>query len=90
MAIVDLNRLAVGVLLADADRVFGLPEVEDVRGNREIVRSTATTLHKYYIDLLRRAGPLIMSDGDQATFQKTLNCLRARLRSFGENIAPPR
>ena len=83
MAIDDLNRLAVGVLLADADRVFGLPGVEDVR-------STAATLHKNYIDLLRRAGPLIMSDGDQATFQKTLNCLRARLRSFGENIAPPR
>jgi hypothetical protein len=82
----DWNQKAVEVLQADAHRALALTEFEDVKGNREILRDTVAIVHWEYINLVRRGLLLIMSDGDQAKLQGTLDCIRARLRFFGEKV----
>lgn len=79
MQIDDWNRKAVRSLLADADRALATPELEDTRAGREIRVDAMANTRKSYLDLMRRGRPLIMSDADQATFQKTLDWLTAIL-----------
>jgi hypothetical protein len=86
MQIDDWNQNEFQVLQADADRALALTEFEDVKGNQEIVQDTVAVVHKDYIDLVRHGLPLMMSDDDQAKFQATLDCIRARLRFFGEKV----
>jgi hypothetical protein len=82
----DWNKRAVEVLLKDADGALALTELEDVPGNEEIVQSAIANAHRNYIDLVRRGRPLIMTDGDLITFQRTLDRVRARLRFFGQSV----
>jgi hypothetical protein len=80
------NRTAVHGLLADTERALALTDLGDARGNREIVQKTITNAHQNYIDLMRRSRPLIMTDGEYATFQSALDRLKARLRFFGVSV----
>jgi hypothetical protein len=75
--IAEWNQMAVRALLADAVRTLAVPGAEKARGNREIVRNTLADARKNYLDLVRRGRPLIMSDVEQVTFQKTLDHLTA-------------
>ena len=79
MQIDDWNRKAVRSLLADADRAFAHPELENIRAGRIIAEDTVTKARKSYFDLVRRSRPLIMSDMDRVAFQKTLDRLTAIL-----------
>jgi len=69
------NQRAVRTLLADAGRPLALSEIENIRGNRENVMDTIANARKTYLDLLRRSGPLIMSDDDQFAFREALDRL---------------
>jgi len=82
----ERNRTAVQGLLADADRALALTELDDVRGNREIVGDAIANARQNYIDLVRRHRRLSLSDGEQTAIQQTLDCLRARLRFFGASV----
>ena len=82
----DWNQMAIQGLLADAERALALTEVDDVRGNRQIVRDAITSAHQIYIDLVRRSRRLILGDGEQVTLQDMLDSLRAKLHFFGVSI----
>lgn len=75
MQIDEWNRMAVRTLLADAGRALALLEVENVRGNREVVCQATANARRDYFDFVRRRRPLIMSDDDQVAFQKALDHL---------------
>jgi hypothetical protein len=80
------NRAAVQGLLADADRTLALTDLEDVRGNQEIVVDTIAQARQNYIDLVRRHRRLNLTDGEQTMIQRTFDILRARLRFFGASL----
>jgi hypothetical protein len=61
MPIDDWNRMAVQGLLADADRILALTDLEAVRGDREIVDDAIANAQKNYIDLVRRRRPLMLA-----------------------------
>ena len=82
----DCNQTAIHGLFADAERALALTDVEDARGNRQIVRDTMTSAHQMYIDLVRRSRRLILGVGEQVTLQDMLDSLRARLHFFGVSI----
>jgi hypothetical protein len=82
----DLNRMAVQGLLADADRVFALTDLEDVRGDREIVDDAIANAQKNYIDLVRRRRPLMLADADEAKFKSAMDHILARIRFFGKAV----
>jgi hypothetical protein len=82
----ERNRMAVQGLLADGDRALALTELDDVRGNREIVEDAIANARQNYIDLVRRHRRLSFSDGEQTAIQQTLDCLRARLHFFGAPV----
>jgi hypothetical protein len=82
----DPNRAGVHGLLADADRTLALTDLEDVRGNREIVDDAIVTAHQNYIDLVRRQRRLSLTNDEHTAFQQTLDILRARLRFFGASL----
>jgi hypothetical protein len=86
MPIEDWNRMAVQGLLADADRVLALTDVEDVLEHREIVDYAIANAHKNYIDLMRRRRPLMLAEKDEARFQNLMDRILARLRFFGESV----
>lgn len=86
MKIDDWNQMAIQGLLADAERALALTDVDEARGNRQIVRDTMTSAHEIYIDLVRRSRWLILGDGEQVTLQDRLDCLRAKLHFFGVSI----
>jgi hypothetical protein len=75
MQIDDWNRTAVRTLLEDAGRTLARLEVENLRGNREVVRDAMAHARRNYFDFVRRGRPLIMSNDDQVAFQKTLDRL---------------
>lgn len=80
------NQMAIHRLFADTERALALTDVEDARGNRQIVRDTMTSAQQMYIDLVRRSRRLILGDGDQVTLQDMLDSLRAKLHFFGVSI----
>jgi hypothetical protein len=82
----DRNRIAVQGLLADADRALALTDLQDVRGNREIVADAIACARQNYIDLVRRHRRLSFTNGEQTAIQQTLDHLRARLRFFGASV----
>jgi hypothetical protein len=82
----DWNRKATQALLADADRALELTEAECSGRGLKIQPDTIANAQKNYIDLVRRGRPLIMTDGDQITFQRKLDRLRASLRFFGVSV----
>jgi hypothetical protein len=82
----DWNRSAVHGLLADAERVLALVNIDDIRGNRELVRDTITIARRNYVDLVRRGRPLMMTENEHTTFQAALDQLKAVLRFFGESV----
>lgn len=82
----EWKRAAVQGLLADADRVLALAELDSVRENREIVEHAIANARKNYIDLMRRSRPLIMTDGEKTRFQNIMDRLKARLRLFGDAV----
>jgi hypothetical protein len=80
----NLNQNATEDLLADADRAVALTRVQDLReaARLEMVADT----RKNYIELQRRSRPLIMSDTDVISFQRSLDRLRACLRFFNVTV----
>jgi hypothetical protein len=58
--------------------------VEDLREAARL--EMVADARKNYIDLQRRSRPLIMSDGDMISLQRTLDQLRACLRFFGVSV----
>lgn len=86
MKMADWNRQAVRSLLADADRILTLTDLEDVRGNREIVDDVIANARKNYLDLMRRRKPLILADDEEGRFQSIMDRLQARIRFFGKTI----
>jgi hypothetical protein len=84
----EYNKQAVEVLLTDADLALALTELEDVRGNKEILENTIVSAYRNYIDLVRRSRPLIMSDGDLIAFQRKLDRLSGCLHLFGVSVFP--
>jgi hypothetical protein len=86
MPIDDWNRMAVQGLLADADRVLALTDLEAVRGDREIVDDAIANAQKNYIDLVRRRRPLMLADADEARFQSAMDRILARIRFFGKAV----
>jgi hypothetical protein len=80
----NLNQNATEDLLADADRAVALTRVKDLReaARLEMVADT----RKNYIELQRRSRPLIMSDTDVISLQRSLDCLRACLRFFNVTV----
>jgi hypothetical protein len=82
----DGNSSAVAALLADAEHALALTRFEDVRGNRDIVEQTVARARRSYDDLLRRGRATTMSDEERATFQGSVDRLRAALRFFGEAV----
>ena len=86
MLIDELNRRAVECLLADAERAMALVNVEDIRGNRELIADTMVIVRRNYVDLVRRSRPLRMSEEHQACFHAALDYLRAALQFYGESV----
>jgi hypothetical protein len=86
MPIDDWNRMAVQGLLADADRVLALTDLEAVRGEGEIVDDAIANAQKNYIDLVRRRRPLMLADADEARFQSAMDRILARIRFFGKAV----
>ena len=82
----DRNRNAVEGLLADAERTVALVNIDDLRGNREIVPNVIAHAQRDYVDLVRRSQSLIMTDNQRATFSDLLDRLREALRFFGESL----
>ena len=82
----DWNRSGVKGLLADAERILALVNIEDVRGNRELVRDAITIARRDYVDLVRRSRTLTMTEGEYASFQTALDHLKAVLRFFAESV----
>ncbi len=82
----EWNRNAVTRLLADAERALALVSIEDVRGSREIARSTLARAGQSYHHLLRRSRPLTMTGGQNAALHNTLAHLQAVLRFFGQPV----
>lgn len=78
----DWNQTAVRELLGDAERALSLAEGWESHG--DVPPDAVVTARENYIDLVRRSRRLTMRDGDQVTFQKALDHLRAFLRFFGE------
>ncbi|MFZ0690791.1 MAG: hypothetical protein WA891_20425 [Acidobacteriaceae bacterium] len=78
--------MAVHGLLADADRVLALTDLEAVRGDREIVDDAIANAQKKYIDLMRRRRPLMLVHADEVRFQSAMDCIVARIRSFGKPV----
>ena len=80
MLIDEQNQKATEVLLADANRAVALTRVPDLRESQRM--EMVADARKNYLDLQKRSRPLIMSDGDLISFQRTLDRLRACLRFF--------
>lgn len=78
------NRNAVEGLLADAERALALVNVQDVRGNREIVRDAIVHARQDYVDLVRRSRRMIMTDDEHVALLGVLDHLRAAFRFFHE------
>lgn len=62
---------------------LALTDLEDVRGNREIVDDVIANARKNYLDLMRRRKPLILADEEETRFQRIMDRLQARIRFFG-------
>lgn len=84
MRIDDWNKKETQALLADADHAVALTRVPDLREAQRL--EMIANAHKNYIDLQKRSHPLIMSDGDLISFQRTLDRLRACLRFFNVTV----
>lgn len=84
----EWNRQAVRSLLADADRTLVLTDLEDVRGNREIVHDVIANARKNHLDLMRRRKPLILADEEETRLQSIMERLQARIRFFGGSASP--
>ena len=82
----ELNRMAVQGLLADAERVLALTDLEAVRGDREIVDDAIANAQKNYIDLMRRRRPLMLPYADEARFQSAMDRIMARIRFFSQPV----
>lgn len=82
----DLNRMAVQGLLADADRVLAVTDLEAVRGDHEIVDDAIANAQQNYIDLVRRRRPLMLTEADEARLQRAMDCIIARVRFFGKVV----
>jgi hypothetical protein len=80
----ELNRMAVHGLLADAERVLALTDLEDVKRDREIVDDAIANAQQNYIDLARRRRRLMLADADDARFQSAMDHILARIRFFGK------
>jgi hypothetical protein len=90
MQIDDWNRMAVRTLLADAGRTLALLEVENLRGNQEVVPEAMAHARRSYFNFVRRGRPLIMSTDDQVAFQRTLDHLtETGIGSCGADEALP-
>jgi hypothetical protein len=74
--------------LADADRILALTDLEDVRGNREIVDDVIANARKNYLDLMRRRKPLILADEEETRFQRIMDRLQARIGSSRDRLSP--
>jgi hypothetical protein len=82
----DLNRVAVQGLLADAERVLALTDLEAVRWDRAIVDDAIANAQKNYIDLIRRRRPLMLPYAEEVQFQRAMDCIMARIRFFGQTV----
>jgi hypothetical protein len=83
MHVDDWNHTSVLALMADADRALALIVFDDTSSDRTAAQSTIDNLRKSYVDLIRRRGPLIMSEGELIAFQTKMDRMRACLRFFG-------
>jgi hypothetical protein len=82
----ELSRMAVQGLLADAERVLALTDLEAVRGDREIVDDPIANAQRNYIDLVRRRRPLMLADADETRFQSSMDRILAGIRFFGKAV----
>jgi hypothetical protein len=80
------DRVAVEILMADADRTLALTNFDDSTGDRGAAQKTIASVHKSYIELRRRSGPLTMSESDQIAFLTKMDQLRACLKFFGQIV----
>jgi hypothetical protein len=83
MRVDDWNRAAVLALMTDADRTLALTVFDDTSSDRAAAQNTIDDIRKSYLDLIRRSGPLVMSDGELIAFQTKMDRMRACLRFFG-------
>jgi hypothetical protein len=86
MRVDDWNHTAVLALMADANRTLALTVFDDTSSDRAAAQSTIDNVRKSYLDLIRRRGPLIMSDAEQIAFQKKMDHMRACLNFFGQSL----
>jgi hypothetical protein len=82
----ELNRMAVQGLLADAERVLALTDLEAMRTESDIVDHAIANAQQNYIDLARRRRPLIMREAEETQFQTAMDCIMARIRFFGKTV----
>jgi hypothetical protein len=85
MKMAERNRMAVGSLLADADRVLALADLADVRGDKEFVDDAIANARKNYLELMCRRKPLILEDAEETRFQSIMARLLTRIKFFGES-----
>ena len=82
----ELNRMAVQGLLADADRVLAVTDLEAVRGDHEIVDDAIANAQRDYIDMARRRRRLMLADADDARFQSAMDHILADIHFFGKAV----
>jgi hypothetical protein len=85
METADWNQMAIQGLLADADRVLALTDVQNVERDRTIAGHALANAQQNYIDLIRRGRRLMLEGADEASFQGAMDRIQARLRFFGES-----
>jgi hypothetical protein len=72
--------------MADADRTLALTVLDDTSSDRTTAQSTIDNVRKSHFDLIRRRGPLILSNGEQIAFQTKMDHIIACLKFFGVAI----